>query len=64
VGFAGAGKAVMKEDSWSDGSWKGSGGAGARYLIARKLKLRMGIDVARGPEQWAYYFVFGSSWKR
>lgn len=64
VGFAGAGKAVMEGDSWGDSSWKASGGAGGRYLIARKLKLRMGMDVARGPEQWAYYFVFGTSWVR
>lgn len=64
IGFAGAGKAVMEGDSWSEASWKASGGAGARYLIARKLKLRMGMDVARGPEQWAYYFVFGTSWVR
>ena len=39
-------------------------GTGFRYLLARKFGLRMGIDVARGPEQWAYYFVFGSSWFR
>lgn len=64
VGFGGAGKAVMDGDSWGDSSWKVSGGAGGRYLIARKLKLRMGMDVARGPEQWAYYFVFGTSWVR
>jgi hypothetical protein len=39
-------------------------GTGFRYLIARKFGLRMGADVARGPEQWAYYIVFGSSWFR
>jgi len=64
VGFVGTGKAVLEEDSWGDESWKTSVGGGGRYLIARKLKLRMGIDVARGPEQWAYYFVFGTSWRR
>ncbi|GAA0877436.1 BamA/TamA family outer membrane protein [Algoriphagus jejuensis] len=64
VGFVGTGKGVMKEESWKDDSWKTSAGAGARYLIARKLKLRMGIDVARGPEEWAYFFVFGTSWRK
>jgi len=64
VGFVGTGKAVLKEDSWGNESWKTSGGAGGRYLIARKLKLRMGIDIARGPEEWAYYFVFGTSWRK
>lgn len=39
-------------------------GSGFRYLVARKFKLRMGIDVAKGPEQWAYYIVFGSNWMR
>ncbi|WP_286972128.1 BamA/TamA family outer membrane protein [Flavobacterium sp. UBA4854] len=39
-------------------------GSGFRYLIARKFKLRMGIDVAKGPEDWAYYIVFGSNWMR
>lgn len=39
-------------------------GTGFRYLIARKFKLRMGIDIARGPEDWAYYIVFGSNWFR
>jgi hypothetical protein len=39
-------------------------GSGFRYLLARKFKLRMGVDVAKGPEQWAYYIVFGSNWMR
>ncbi|WP_433834666.1 BamA/TamA family outer membrane protein [Flavobacterium anhuiense] len=39
-------------------------GTGFRYLIARKFKLRMGVDVAKGPEEWAYYIVFGSNWLR
>lgn len=64
IGFVGAGKAVMKEDSWESESWKVAGGAGGRYLVARKLQLRMGVDVARGPQQWAYYFVFGTAWPR
>lgn len=39
-------------------------GTGFRYLLARKFKLRMGADIARGPEKFAYYVVFGSSWFR
>ncbi|MBB4800707.1 hypothetical protein HNP37_000746 [Flavobacterium nitrogenifigens] len=39
-------------------------GTGFRYLMARKFKLRMGIDVAKGNEDWAYYIVFGSNWMR
>ncbi len=64
VAFAGAGKALAADDSFSDQSWHGAGGGGFRYLIARKLKLRMGLDVAQGPEDWGYYIVFGTNWVR
>jgi hypothetical protein len=64
VGFGGAGKAYNSWNEFNETSWVASGGAGFRYLIARKFKVRMGLDLARGPEQWAYYIVFGSSWLR
>lgn len=64
VVFGGAAKAIQDKESFQDASWRMSGGLGGRYLIARKLKLRMGIDVARGPEDWAYYIVFGTNWIR
>jgi len=35
-----------------------------RYLVARKLGLQMGMDVGRGPEDWAFYIVFGTPWLR
>jgi outer membrane protein assembly factor BamA len=62
--YGGTGKAF---DDWSDfgsADWITSYGTGFRYLLARKFKLRVGIDVARGPDQWAYYIVFGSSWTK
>ncbi|WP_448702864.1 BamA/TamA family outer membrane protein [Mucilaginibacter sp. AW1-3] len=64
VFFGGTGAAY---DNWNNMFEKPlvySYGSGFRYLIARKFKLRMGVDVARGPEEWAYYVVFGSSWFR
>ncbi len=64
VAFAGAGKAMDEWNDFKDSKWHASGGVGGRYLIARKLKLRMGLDIARGPEQWAYYMVFGTTWVR
>jgi hypothetical protein len=64
VGFGGAGKALSEGDSFQTSDFRVSGGAGYRYLLARKLKLRAGIDIARGPEQWAYYIVFGTNWVR
>jgi len=47
-----------------DGRWfaVAFAGGGARYLIARELGLQAGIDVARGPEEWAVYLQVGSGW--
>jgi hypothetical protein len=62
VVFGGTGKAF---DQWSDfgtSQWVTAYGTGFRYLMARKFGLRMGIDVAHGPDTWAYYIIFGSSW--
>ncbi len=64
VGFAGAGKGFDKYSEFSDADWAWGYGGGFRYLIARKLKLRMGLDFANGPEGFAYYIVFGTSWMR
>lgn len=62
VAFGGAGKAIADGDVFQESSWRVSSGAGYRYLLARKLKLRAGFDIARGPEDWAYYIVFGTNW--
>ncbi len=58
VGFGGVGAvdALAGEIAW------GAGG-GFRYLLARAFGLRMGADIARGPETWAFYVVFGNSWR-
>jgi len=62
VGFAGIGKAADGFDALQDADTVWNAGGGFRYLTARELGLQMGIDVARGPEQWAIYVVFGNSW--
>jgi hypothetical protein len=60
VGFFGAG--------WTTGAKTGddgpfpAGGGGFRYLLARKLGMQVGMDVARGPEDTAFYIQFGSAW--
>src|SRR5262249_45267622 len=64
VVFGGIAKAFDSYSEVDDADLLYSYGTGFRYLIARKFKLRMGVDVARGPEQWAYYIVFGSAWTR
>lgn len=62
VGFAGIGSTVSSttEMNFSPAVW--NAGGGFRYLIARMLGLQMGMDIAKGPEDWAFYIVLGSSW--
>ena len=62
VGFAGIGKAADGFEALQDEEAVWNAGGGFRYLTAREFGLQMGIDVARGPEQWAIYVVFGNSW--
>jgi hypothetical protein len=62
AGFAGIGKAADGLEALDDSETVWNAGGGFRYLTAREFGLQMGIDVARGPEQWAIYVVFGNSW--
>ena len=62
VGFAGAGKAYGDAVPFADAEMVGAGGVGMRYLIARKMGLYAGIDVARGPEDTVVYVQVGSAW--
>jgi hypothetical protein len=62
VGFAGIGKAADGFDALQDAETVWNTGGGFRYLTAREFGLQMGVDIARGPEQWAIYVVFGNSW--
>lgn len=65
LGFFGTGKTYSDSDYLQDDTWHFSGGAGFRYLLARLFKMRMGVDVALGPDnQWAYYIVLGHNWNR
>jgi len=62
VGFFGTGKAWGTE-RFSEANSIIAGGAGVRYLIARRLGIYMGADVARGPEKTAFYIQVGSAWR-
>lgn len=64
MGYGGVASAFNEWDKAFDKPVVYSYGSGFRYLLARKFKLRMGVDVAKGPEDWAYYIVFGSNWMR
>ena len=63
VGFAGVGKAYGRRQTWAEAETVWAGGAGFRYLVARKLNLYAGLDVARGPEDGAVYIQVGSAWR-
>jgi hypothetical protein len=60
--FGGAAKAFDDWNEFGNVDWIFTYGTGVRYLLARKFKLRVGVDVAHGPGTWAYYIVFGSNW--
>ncbi|SAK91620.1 Surface antigen [Caballeronia hypogeia] len=63
LGFGGVGKAYGNLHSFSDAPTAFAFGTGFRYLIARKLGVSMGIDVAHGPGQNAFYVQVGSAWR-
>jgi len=62
VGFAGVGKAANSLDDLSTQPSRVTRGIGLRYFLAKALGLRVGIDVARGPEETAFYLTLGHSW--
>ena len=64
VGFVGVGSTASGYNSEVFKDLKPAGGLGFRYLLAKQYGLHLGIDVARGPEQFAWYLTFGSAWFR
>lgn len=64
VGFTGMGNAFEDFSSYDKGKSVVSVGTGFRYLLARKLGAQMGMDFAKSNDDFAFYFVFGTSWLR
>jgi hypothetical protein len=63
VGFFGAGWThTTRTLSDGDGGPFPAGGGGFRYLLARQIGMKAGIDIARGPEDTAFYIQVGSAW--
>lgn len=60
--FAGIGRAAQSFGALEDARSITSKGVGFRYLIARRYGFVMGADVARGPEETAFYIQAGSTW--
>jgi outer membrane protein assembly factor BamA len=64
VGFGGVGWVADKFDELDESKGRGAGGFGVRYLIAKEYDLRVGLDVAAGPEDEAIYVTLGTGWVR
>ena len=62
VFFGGVGRTAHSLSDFSDSENRWAGGTGFRYLMARVLGMYTGIDIARGPEDWAFYIQVGSAW--
>jgi len=62
LGFAGVGRASAHFDDLADAERAYNYGVGFRYLLARRLGLAAGFDLARGPEETTVYLTFGNAW--
>jgi hypothetical protein len=63
IAFIGAGRAWGRKSSFGDAFTVVGKGVGVRYLIARRLGMWIGADVAVGPEGGAGYIQVGSAWR-
>jgi hypothetical protein len=63
LGFIGAGRAWGTRDSFDEAPTDVARGFGFRYQIARALGLYTGVDLAWGPEDFAFYIQVGSAWR-
>ena len=63
VGFGGAGRAAGGGADLGSTPTRTTIGVGLRYFVARLLGLHVGLDVARGPEESAFYIIVGSAWR-
>ena len=63
VAFAGTGRTWGASKDFGDADAASAWGVGVRRLVARRLGIYMGVDVARGPEETAFYIQAGSAWR-
>jgi hypothetical protein len=63
VGFLGTGRAWGRSISFGEAEKPVSGGAGFRYLIARRLGIYAGVDYAHSTVDNAIYITVGSAWR-
>ena len=63
IAFVGGARAWGRKTSFDDEGTIVSKGVGFRYMLARRMGLSVGIDVARGPEKTAWYISVGNAWR-
>jgi hypothetical protein len=63
IGFAGAARAWGERESFGEAKTVAATGVGVRYLVARRLGMFAGVDIAKGPEGGAFYIQMGSAWR-
>lgn len=63
LAFLGAGRDWGRSASFSDRGSIVSKGVGFRYVIAQRLGLSAGIDIAKGPDESAFYIQMGNAWR-
>ena len=63
LGFVGGGRAGESISRLADEKTHKAYGVGFRYMIAKKMGMRIGLDVARGPEGTYGYLVMGNAWR-
>jgi hypothetical protein len=63
LGFVGSGRTGDSVSDLSSSESHSAYGVGFRYLMARRLGLRLGLDVAKGPEDTYVYLIVGSAWR-
>ena len=62
LGFGGAGRTTGLIDN-DKITTVYSKGVGLRYFIARRFGAHVGFDIAKGPEDTAFYLQFGHAWR-
>ena len=61
VAFAGVATIYGSSISDFNGKAYGSGGVGVRFTAVESSHLRLGMDLARGKDDWAIYFRLGEA---
>ncbi|MBT8439403.1 MAG: BamA/TamA family outer membrane protein [Gammaproteobacteria bacterium] len=60
--FGGVGRAQSIDSLVAEDDTVYTKGLGFRYFIARRFGAHAGVDVAKGPEDTAFYLTFGQAW--